>query len=107
MPNAEMFAVITGAPLSDRHAYRFEGPRRLFLPPGKVFRFHLTFLVIESPFPICRGKRGDLLVPMDLLRTTSTLFQRQATSHDKGCLGISGDCYLERKALKRPRFLGT
>src|SRR5437879_1499303 len=102
-----MFTVITIVPLSHRHTDWFESPRCLFLPSSKVFRLHLTFLVEERPFSICRGECGDLLVPMDLLRTTSTLFQRQATSHDKGCLGISGDCYLERKALKRPQFPET
>jgi len=87
LPNAEMFAVITGAPLSDRHAYRFEGPRRLFLPPSEVFRFHLTFLVIECPFSICRGECGDLFVSMDLLRTTGTLFQREITVLERAVLG--------------------
>src|SRR2546422_1843457 len=82
-----MFAVITSAPLSDRHTNRFESPRCLFFPSGEMFSLHLTFLVEECSFSICRGECGDLFVSMDLLRTTGTLFQRQATSHDKGVLG--------------------
>src|SRR5438093_13522911 len=94
-----MFAVITGAPLSDRHAYRFEGPRCLFLPPSEVFRFHLTFLVIESPFPICRSECRHLLVPMDLFRTNGTLYQLQSTIHNRDFIVISVDSYLVRKTL--------
>src|SRR6267143_539825 len=98
-----MFAVITSAPLSNRHANWLESPQCLLLPSSEMFRLHLTFLVEECPFSICRGECGDLLVPMDLLRTTSTLFQREITVLERGCLGISGNCYWERKRLKRPQ----
>jgi len=82
-----MFTVITSAPLSDRHANRFESPRCLFFPSGEMFSLHLTFLVEECPFSICRGECGDLFVSMDLLRTTSTLFQREITVLERAVLG--------------------
>src|SRR2546427_2039639 len=82
-----MFAVITSAPLSDRHTDWLESPRCLFFPSSEVFGFHLTFLVEECPFSVCRGECGDLFVSMDLLRTTSALFQRLATVLERGVLG--------------------
>src|SRR5437899_9114598 len=81
-----MFAVITSAPLSDRHTNRFESPRCLFFPSGEVFSLHLTFLVEDCPFSICRGECGDLFVSMDLLRTTGTLFQPEITVLERAVL---------------------
>jgi len=52
-----------------------------------MFSLHLTFLVEECPFSICRGECGDLFVSMDLLRTTSTLFQREITVLERAVLG--------------------
>src|SRR5437870_3353617 len=100
-----MFTVITCAPFADGHAYRFESPRCLFLPSSEMLGLQFTILVKESTLTISRGKRRDLLVPMDLLTTTSTLLQLRITVHHKRALRISGNCYLESHTSTIPKNL--